>query len=1481
LQALPGCGRQGFKWAFLPLFLLFVLSGNHALAATTVNTANLGANQVTLQITSTSGGQAAFTLLQGASANCGTAVQTAAGQDSTGAAAYRFGSLYLASGSGNYTVRNLAQSTAYTACVSVAGGAAVSANLTTNAGATFSTGDWKTVGAAGFSAAGSSYESLAFAPDGTPYVAYSDSNMSSMTTVEKFDGTNWVNVGMAGFSAGAADFQSLAFAPDGTPYVAYRDSSNIFKPAVMKFDGTNWVAIGAGTLGAGTWPNGAGEDDYESLAFAPDGTPYIAYSDHANSNNTTVMKFDGTNWVTVGAPGFGTGSSSGFQSLAFAPDGAPWVARDDCSNGTGCEPEVSRFNGSSWAAVGAPNPGGAGVFTALVFAPNGTPFLAYEMSAGGVFYGFAKKYDGTNWVSVGTAFSSNVWSDSSLAFAPDSTLYIAFRDAGVGTKETVEKFDGTSWVTVGTPTISVNQTYNNNFLAIAPDGSPYLAMADSANGYKATVMKLGAALSATTNAAANIGATGATLNGTVDDGGATTSVSFEYGTTTAYGTAAAATPASIPAGSGPTAISAALTGLLPNTPYHFRVDATNASGTVYGSDLSFTTTKPTPVVTWPTASGITYGQTLASSTLTNGSATYNSSAVTGTFMWAAPSTALAAGSSAQSVTFTPDSPNYLPVSNTVNVKVNQATPLTTVTPYSLTYDGNAHTATASATGLGGAALSATGFTLSGTTHTSGGSYTSDAWTFTDASGNYATVTGTVSDVIAKTSTGVSVNLGNLSQTYTGSPLAPTVTTTPSGLAVTYTYNGSTTVPTTAGTYTVVATINDPNYQGSTTGSLVIGKATTGVSVTLGNLAQSYTGSPLTPTATTTPSGLAVTYTYNGSATPPTAAGTYAVVATINDPNYQGSTTGSLVIAKATSGVSVTLGSLAQSYTGSPLTPTVTTTPSGLAVTYTYNGSATPPTAAGTYTVVATINDPNYQGSTTGSLVIAKATTGVSVTLGSLAQTYTGSPLTPTVTTTPSGLAVTYTYNGSATPPTAAGSYTVVATVNDPNYQGSATGTLTIAKATTGVSVTLGNLAQTYTGFPLTPTVTTTPSGLAVTYTYNGSATPPTAAGTYTVAATVNDPNYQGSATGTLVIGKATAAATAIRLGGLLQTYTGSPLSATASTTPSGLAVTFTYNGSATPPTAAGSYTVVATINDSNYQGTVTGAMAIGKATAGIVVTSNSNPVLVQNSITLTATVSSTASTATGTVTFLDGTTPLGTGTVNSSGVATLAISTLAVGSHSVTAVYSGDTNFTTASSSALPQIVQDFNLTISIASSGGTAGVSSVTALPGGTAVYTFTLSPVGSTTFPSTVTLSANGLPTGATYTFSPATLAAGTGSTQVTLRVNLAQLSAMNLPPTVQHTAAPAELARNKPASKLPFLALALLLLPFTSRMRRASRKLGRLLPLLLLLIGGLAAISGLSGCGSSPGYFGQAPATYTITVTGTAGVLTHSTSVTLTVQ
>src|SRR5207247_7950524 len=137
-------------------------------------------------------------------------------------------------------------------------------------------------------------------------------------------------------------------------------------------------------------------------------------------------------------------------------------------------------------------------------------------------------------------------------------------------------------------------------------------------------------------------------------------------------------------------------------------------------------------------------------------------------------------------------------------------------------------------------------------------------------------------------------------------------------------------------------------------------------------------------------------------------------------------------------------------------------------------------------------------------------------LSNLIQGYDGSPKPVTVTTSPAGLSgVSITYNGSATAPANIGSYSVVASLTNANYNASnATGTLTITTGT--ATITLSNLTQTYNGSPKFATATTNPAGLSGAITNDGSATTTTNAGSYAVVASLTDPNYTASnATGTL------------------------------------------------------------------------------------------------------------------------------------------------------------------------------------------------------------------------------------------------------------------------------------------------------------------------------------------------------------------------------
>lgn len=103
-------------------------------------------------------------------------------------------------------------------------------------------------------------------------------------------------------------------------------------------------------------------------------------------------------------------------------------------------------------------------------------------------------------------------------------------------------------------------------------------------------------------------------------------------------------------------------------------------------------------------------------------------------------------------------------------------------------------------------------------------------------------------------------------------------------------------------------------------------------------------------------------------------------------------------------------------------------------------------------IVSIIATDNAGNAATASrrFTIAKPTATVTLTPASLSATYDGVAKTAVATTNPTGLALTFTYNGSAAAPISAGSYAVVATITDPNYQGFASGTLVIAKATLSV-----------------------------------------------------------------------------------------------------------------------------------------------------------------------------------------------------------------------------------------------------------------------------------------------------------------------------------------------------------------------------------------------------------------------------------------------
>ena len=183
---------------------------------------------------------------------------------------------------------------------------------------------------------------------------------------------------------------------------------------------------------------------------------------------------------------------------------------------------------------------------------------------------------------------------------------------------------------------------------------------------------------------------------------------------------------------------------------------------------------------------------------------------------------------------------------------------------------------------------------------------------------------------------------------------------------------------------------------------------------------------------------------------------------------------------------------------------------------------------------------------------------------------------------------------------------------------------------------------------------------------------------------------------------------------------------------------------------------------------MSGGQTVNQANTTTTVISSANPSSFGQAVTFTATVtpnSPGAGTPTGTVTFLDGTTTLGSGTLDASGHATLTTSTLAAGAHTIKVTYGGDANFAASTSAALPQTVNSSttaNTATSLASNlnpsvfgQSVTFTATVTPTPTGAGTPTGTVTFLDGTTTLGTGTLNASGQ---ATFTTSTSTLAAGT---------------------------------------------------------------------------------------------------------------------------
>ncbi|MDP6795220.1 MAG: MBG domain-containing protein, partial [Verrucomicrobiota bacterium] len=593
--------------------------------------------------------------------------------------------------------------------------------------------------------------------------------------------------------------------------------------------------------------------------------------------------------------------------------------------------------------------------------------------------------------------------------------------------------------------------------------------------------------------------------------------------------------------------------------------------------------------------------------------------------------------------------DYFPAAPKVeSFTVNGASATVTLADASVTYDGSGQSLTPVQADSAGAtlneAITVTYADAAGTavaSPTNVGVYTATATISSDS--NYS---GSATGTLTITSAAATVTISGTSHSHDGSQKEVTVETVPAGLTVTTTYSGGSfvakdavdatyeddgttiktpaepavTSPSDAGDYTVSVSVVDDNYSGSASATLTIG------SVTIDSAAVTYTGVAQAPAVTVVPADLTHTVAYTDSAgadvASPTNAGAYTVVVTVTDARYPGDTSASYTINPAA--LTATLGSLSTSYgLGAPSS-------AEWAATLSYSGFVGTDVAAavdaagltvgydkavsdgGNYVATpADLSSGNYAISyVAGSLTVNKLS--ASVALSNTTQGYTGSVLGVTATPSVEGLAVTVVYrdaNGAlVASPTAKGTYYVTATIDDPNYEGSKTGTLKITMATT--TLVLPDLPDVvYSADPITVNATVT-GDRPVIYFVTGAAKASgnvitlNAAGSVRVTAYVAKTDDYESAfvADTFTVSKAP---TSVTIADADSVYTGLGQSLTPSVVDSsGNAITVdaidvTYadaSGNAVAsPTDVGVYTATATINDTKYGGSATGTLTILKA----------------------------------------------------------------------------------------------------------------------------------------------------------------------------------------------------------------------------------------------------------------------------------------------
>jgi Leucine-rich repeat (LRR) protein len=473
----------------------------------------------------------------------------------------------------------------------------------------------------------------------------------SANSIAKWNGSSWSALGSG------VDNYVWAITCSGNNVYAGGDftaAGGLPVSHIAKWDGSSWSALGSGVNDRVTAATANGSDIY-----------FGGWFDNAGGieNTSHIAKWNGSAWFSLG---------SGVNDRVFdiyIKDGDVWACGNFTIAGGKLSNYLGRYGSPVTTTIGTPNlitpaDKSLNISTSPVLTWSkvsaATSYhlqVSTDANFSSIFYidsaisdtsrqirgldGNSKYYwkvRAKNSNAIGswsqvylftTAGNLPIVSDPVVVSVTSNTATLSANVTSGGGLSLTER--GIAWGTNANPTIADgfikdNLTTLGSFSVIISSGfmpnTTYhfrgYATNSNGTGYSSdnTFTTSAAPPAVVTLSATNLTTSSAHLNGTVNPNGTSVIVSFEYGLTTAYGTSIKAAP-SVMSGSQIQNAAADLSGLTPNTTYHYRIIASGNAGSSNGNDMTFTTPGLVPVVINPTISNITMSSAILGGTVSS------------------------------------------------------------------------------------------------------------------------------------------------------------------------------------------------------------------------------------------------------------------------------------------------------------------------------------------------------------------------------------------------------------------------------------------------------------------------------------------------------------------------------------------------------------------------------------------------------------------------------------------------------------------------------------------------------------------------------------------------------------------------------------------------------------------------------------------------------------------------------------------------